>query len=83
MGNHQMQGLRLVAAAGSLQRASNTVRDCCSCIDASVPSAFCQRCKGCIDDDDRPKWFPKNGADLEYLSWFPPHRALAPQGEAK
>lgn len=70
-------GLGLVGASISLERARNTVRDCISCIDASTPPAFCKRCTDCIDDDERPNWFPKNGADLEYLSWFPPRAAIA------
>ena len=49
------------------------VRDCFNCIEAGNPPAFCQRCDGCIDDEDRPNWTPKNAADLEYLSWFPAH----------
>jgi len=47
------------------------LRDCINCIDGSSVPATCQRCRGCIDNDDKPNWMPKNAADLEYLSWFP------------
>ena len=56
------------------------VRACFNCIDASSPPASCNRCQDCIDEDDRPNWFPKNGADLEYLSWFPPRVAARATG---
>jgi len=80
-----LKSLRIVPPVSALDRARQSVRDCCSCIDASTPPAFCQRCKGCIDESDRPNWFPKHGADLEYLSWFPSRAAKQPgttQGDA-
>ncbi len=64
-----------------LSPARFVVKDCFNCIDASTPPAVCKRCHGCIDDDERPNWFPKNGADLEYLSWFPIRAAYRARGD--
>lgn len=61
------------------------IRDCFNCIDGTKPPAACRRCTACIDDDARPNWFPKDGAEREYRSWLPILSAaqpVAPDGYA-